>query len=72
VIQGRERRRKQLLDDLKQTGRDWKLKEATQLCTLWRSSFCRGCEPVSLSMMMMMMMMMISGGGGCDDDNALG
>ena len=37
----RGRRRKQLLDDLKQTSGCWKLKEAAQDCSVW------GCMAVS-------------------------
>jgi hypothetical protein len=49
IIQGnimrtrwRERRRKQLLDDLKETRRYWKLKKEAQDRTLWRTQFGRG------------------------------
>jgi hypothetical protein len=35
----RGRRRKQLLDDLKEARRDWKLKEEAQDRTLWRTQF---------------------------------
>jgi hypothetical protein len=35
----RERRRKQLLDDLKEKGRYWKLKEEALDRTLWRNRF---------------------------------
>jgi hypothetical protein len=41
----RERRRKQLLDDLKEKRKYWKLKEALDR-TLWRSHFGRGYGPV--------------------------
>jgi len=37
-----ERRRKQLLDDLKETGRYWKMKEEVLDCTVWRTEFGRG------------------------------
>jgi hypothetical protein len=40
----RGRRRKQLLDDLKEARRYWKLEEA-QDRTLWRTQFGRGCGP---------------------------
>jgi hypothetical protein len=42
----RERRRKQLLDDLKETRGYWKLKEGTLDRTLWRTRFGRGYGPV--------------------------
>jgi hypothetical protein len=38
----RGRRRMQLLDDLKETRRYWKLKEEAQDPTLWRTQFGRG------------------------------
>jgi hypothetical protein len=38
----RERRRKQLLDDLKEKKRYWKLKEEALDRTLWRTHFGRG------------------------------
>jgi hypothetical protein len=38
----RGRRRKQLLDDLKEDRRYWKLKEETLDRTLWRTHFGRG------------------------------
>jgi hypothetical protein len=38
----RGRRRKQLLDDLKEKRRYWKLKEEALDRTLWRTSFGRG------------------------------
>ena len=37
----RGRRRKQILDDLEETGGCWKLKEETQDRTLWRTRFGR-------------------------------
>jgi hypothetical protein len=37
---------KQLLDDLKEKRRHWKLKEETIDCTLWRTRFGRGYGPV--------------------------
>ena len=44
---GREgKRRKQLLDDLKETRRYWKLKEKALDRTLWRTRFGRGYESV--------------------------
>jgi hypothetical protein len=42
----RGRRRKQLLDDLKETRRYWKLKEAALNRTLWRTHFGIGYRPV--------------------------
>ena len=42
----RERRRKQLLDDLKEKGRYWKLKEEALDRTQKRTRFGRGCGPV--------------------------
>jgi hypothetical protein len=39
-------RRKQLLDDLKEKRRYWKLKEEALDRTLWRTRFGRGYEPV--------------------------
>jgi hypothetical protein len=41
------RRRKQLLDDLKQAIRYWKFKEEAQDRTLWRTLFVRGYGPVA-------------------------
>jgi hypothetical protein len=43
----RGRRHKQLLDDLKEARRYWKLKEGAQDCTLWRSQFGRGYGAVA-------------------------
>jgi hypothetical protein len=43
----RGRRRKQLLDDLKEAKRYWKLKEEAQHRTLWRTQFGRGYGPVA-------------------------
>jgi hypothetical protein len=43
----RGRRRKQLLDDLKEKKRYWKLKEEALDHTLWRTRFGRGYGPVS-------------------------
>jgi hypothetical protein len=43
----RGRRRKQLLDDLKEAGRYWKLKEEAQDCTVWRTQVGRGYGPVA-------------------------
>jgi hypothetical protein len=43
---GRGRRRKQLLDDLKEKKRYWKLKEEALDRTLWRTRFVRGYGPV--------------------------
>jgi hypothetical protein len=42
----RGRRRKQLLDDLKETRGCWKLKEYALARTLWRTRFGRSCGPV--------------------------
>jgi hypothetical protein len=42
----RGRRRKQLLDDLKEKIRYWKLKEEALDRTLWRTRFGRGYGPV--------------------------
>jgi hypothetical protein len=39
--------RMQLLDDLKETRRYWKLKEEAQDRTLWRTQFGRGYGPVA-------------------------
>jgi hypothetical protein len=38
----RGRRRKQLLDDLKEKRRYWNLKEEALDCTLWRTNFSSG------------------------------
>jgi hypothetical protein len=46
-IRTRGRRRKQLLDDLKEARRSWKLKEEAQDRTLWRTQFGRGYGPVA-------------------------
>jgi hypothetical protein len=43
---GRGRRRKQLLDDLKEKRRYWKLKEVALDRTLWRTRFGRSNGPV--------------------------
>jgi hypothetical protein len=42
----RGRRRKQLLDDLKEKIRYWKLKEEALDRTLWKTRFGRDCRPV--------------------------
>jgi hypothetical protein len=42
----RGRRRKQLLDDIKEKRRYWKLKEEALDRTQWRTSFGRGYGPV--------------------------
>jgi hypothetical protein len=42
----RGRRRKQLLDDLKEKRRYWELKEEALDHTLWRTRFGRGYGPV--------------------------
>jgi hypothetical protein len=44
-IRRRGRRRKQLLDDLKEARRYWKLKEEAQDRTLWRTQFGRDYGP---------------------------
>jgi hypothetical protein len=41
----RGRRRKQLLDDIKENKRYWKLREEALDHTLWRTRFGRGYEP---------------------------
>jgi hypothetical protein len=46
ITERRGRRRKQLLEDLKEKRRYWKLKEEALDCTLWRTRFGRGYEPV--------------------------
>jgi hypothetical protein len=46
-VRGRRgKRRKQLLDDLKEKRRYWKLKEEALDRTLWRTRFGRGYGPV--------------------------
>jgi hypothetical protein len=42
----RGRRRKQLLDELKEKNKYWKLKEEALDRTLWRTCFGRGYGPV--------------------------
>jgi hypothetical protein len=42
----RGRRRKKLLDDLKEKRRYWKLKQEVLDSTVWRTSFGRVYEPV--------------------------
>jgi len=46
VMVRRGRRRKQLLDDVKETRRYWKLKEEALDRILWRTRFGRDCGPV--------------------------
>jgi hypothetical protein len=46
MMRRRGRRRKQLLDDLKEKRRYWKLKEEARAHTLWRTRFGRGYGPV--------------------------
>jgi hypothetical protein len=46
VMGRRGRRRKQLLDDLREKRRYWKLKEEALDRTLWRTGFGRGYRPV--------------------------
>jgi hypothetical protein len=43
----RGRRRKQLLDDLKEARRYWNMKEEAQDGTLWRTQFGKGYGPVA-------------------------
>jgi len=43
----REIRRKQLLDDLKETKGYWTVKEEALDCSLWRTGFGRGCGRLS-------------------------
>jgi len=43
----RERRRKQLLDDLKEKRNYWNLKECSVDRTVWRTRLGRGCGPVA-------------------------
>jgi hypothetical protein len=43
----RGRRFEQLLDNLKEARRYWKLKEEAQDRTCWRTQFGRGCGPVA-------------------------
>jgi hypothetical protein len=46
VTRRRERRRKQLLDDLKETRGYWKFKEEALARIMWRTRFGRGYGPV--------------------------
>jgi hypothetical protein len=47
IMTGRRgRRRKQLLDDLKETRGYWKLEQEALRRSTWRTSFERGCGPV--------------------------
>jgi hypothetical protein len=46
MMERRGRRRKQLVDDLKEKRRYWKLKEEALDRTLWRTRFVRGYGPV--------------------------
>jgi hypothetical protein len=46
MMKRRGRMRKQLLDDLKEKRRYWKLKEEALDRTVWRTRFGRGCGPV--------------------------
>jgi hypothetical protein len=39
VMGRRERKRKQLLDCIKEKRRNWKLEEETLVCTLWKTRF---------------------------------
>jgi hypothetical protein len=45
MTERQDRRRKQLLDDLKEKRRYWKLKEEALDRTLWRTRFGRGYGP---------------------------
>jgi hypothetical protein len=45
-MMGRGGRCKQLLDDLKEKRRYWKLKEEALDCTMWTAHFGRGYGPV--------------------------
>ena len=56
MIERRGRRRKQLLDDVKETIGYWKLKEETLDRALWRTRFGRGCGPVVSHTMKLMRM----------------
>jgi hypothetical protein len=47
MIGRRGRRRKQLLDELKEKRRYWKLKEEALDRTMWRTRFGRGYRPVA-------------------------
>jgi hypothetical protein len=57
MTERRGRRRKQLLDDLKEKRRYCKLKEEALDCTVWRTCFGRGYGPV---------VRQTAGGGGDD------
>jgi hypothetical protein len=47
LVMGRQgRRRKQILDDRKETRGYWKLKRESARCNVWRTAFGRGCAPV--------------------------
>ena len=52
----RERKPKQLLDNLKATKRQWKLKEDTLNRTAWRTALEDAVEIVARQIVMMMMM----------------
>jgi hypothetical protein len=46
-VRGRQAvRRKQLLNDIKETRGYWKLKERVLYCTVWKTRFGRGYRPV--------------------------
>jgi len=47
VVGTRGRRRKQILDDLKEERGCWKLKEGTLYRNMWRACFGRGYGPVA-------------------------
>ena len=59
VTRRRGRRRKNLLDDLKDRRGCCQLKEEALDRTMWRNRFGRGFGPVVDRLLMMMMMMMI-------------
>ena len=46
VTERQGRRRKQLLDELKEKTGYWKLKEKALYCTLWRTRFRKDYRPV--------------------------
>jgi ribosomal 50S subunit-associated protein YjgA (DUF615 family) len=50
IMGRRGRRSKQLLDDLKEKRRYWKLKEEALVRTLWRTRFGRGCRKTDYRM----------------------
>jgi len=50
VMRRRGRRSKQVLDDLMEERRYWKLNKGSVDPTLWRTSFGRGCGPADCGM----------------------